>query len=100
VILTAVEVTHALSNPPPTFEQLGRRVPSAGDVNAEPVARPTQRQTRLDEAKRSELVRRYVAGERAYLLAAAFNVNRRTVSQILIDAGARRPRPMTPAEGH
>jgi len=94
-----VEVTHALSNPPPTFEQLGRRGSSTRyDLYSEPVARPTQIQTRLDEAQRSDLLRRYVAGERAYELASLFGVDRRTVAHILDCEGVKRSRSMTADE--
>jgi DNA-directed RNA polymerase specialized sigma24 family protein len=92
-----VEVTHALSNPPLSFEKLGRRLPPEGTEH-EPSVRPIQRQTRLDETQRRELAQRHLAGERAFELASAFNVNRRTVAQILIDAGIRRPRSMTTDE--
>ena len=93
-----MEVLHALSNPPPSFAKLGRRTREPDCQRPEPVVRPKQHQTRLDGEQRAELVRRYVAGERAFKLAEHFNVHRSTVGDILVEADVKRPRSMTPTE--
>jgi hypothetical protein len=68
---------------------------------SEPAVRPTQRQTRLDEAQRAELIHRYSTGERAFELATLFGIARSTAAQILEEAGVKRPRSMTSTEiGH
>jgi DNA-directed RNA polymerase specialized sigma24 family protein len=69
---------------------------------AEPPALPARElyplRTRLTAKQREELIRRYVDGERAYQLASEFGVHRQTVANVLMTAGARRPRLMTEAE--
>jgi predicted DNA-binding protein YlxM (UPF0122 family) len=53
----------------------------AGRDVEEPVSR--QRQRRLREDERLELIARYQSGESVYCLAEAFDITRQTVSQIL-----------------
>lgn len=57
-----------------------------------------QAQTHLAEAQRIGLLERYLSGERAFELARAFKLDRRTVASILVRAGVRRPRSMTDGE--
>jgi hypothetical protein len=61
-----------------------------------PVTRPPKQvQRRLTDEQRAELIERYLSGERASELAAAFAVHRSTVSELLVKAGVRRPRSLT-----
>lgn len=59
---------------------------------------PKQVQVRLSKAKQTELLERYLAGERAYELARTFGIDRHTVAHHLARAGVRRPRLMTDEE--
>jgi DNA-directed RNA polymerase specialized sigma24 family protein len=54
-----------------------------------------QVQQRLTAEQQAELLERYLAGERAYQLAAAFQVHRSTVAKLLTDAGVRRHRSLS-----
>ncbi len=95
-----VEVVTALSNPPPAFERLVAL--GTGLVEGESPALPAreayQPQARLTEIQRQELISRYVAGERAFRLAAEFGLHRESVTNVLVKAGVRRPRVMTEPE--
>ena len=64
----------------------------------EPSRPPKQVQVRLSAAQEVELLERYLAGERAFELAKAYGVDRRTVADRLSRAGVRRPRSMTDQE--
>ena len=59
---------------------------------------PKQIQNRLTASQQAELLERYVAGERAHVLAHAYEINRTTVERLLTTTGFRRPRSMTEAE--
>ena len=48
-----------------------------------------QKQTRLTDSQRSELVERYLAGESSNALAAEFGIDRRTATAIIKRAGAQ-----------
>jgi hypothetical protein len=63
-----------------------------------PPRKPRRRARQLTRAQRQAVIDRYIAGERAHELAAAFDVDRDTVSAIVERAGVRRPRSLTPAE--
>jgi transposase-like protein len=66
---------------------------------SEPVPqKPRRRARQLTPAQRQALIDRYIAGERAHRLAAAFDVDRDTVASILTRAGVRRARSLTTAE--
>jgi predicted DNA binding protein len=56
-------------------------------VSHRPVPSVRQKQTRLTDSQRSEVVRRYEAGESANALAAEFGVDRRTLAGHLRRAG-------------
>ena len=92
-----MEVLLALSNPPLSFRRLAEGQPLLGPEKKDPVP-ARQRQTHLAENERIELLQRYLSGERPFELAKAFDIDRRTVSAILVRAGMRRPRSMTDAE--
>jgi len=62
------------------------------------VRSPKQVQRRLTVDQQAELLERYLAGERAHLLAEAFEINRTTVARLLTDTGLRRPRSLTDSE--
>jgi DNA-directed RNA polymerase specialized sigma24 family protein len=64
----------------------------------QPLRRPRQAQRRLTVDQQAELIDRYLDGERAYLLAQAFDVHRTTVARLLADNGVRRPRSLTKHE--
>jgi DNA-directed RNA polymerase specialized sigma24 family protein len=92
-----VDLIHALSNPPQVFQRLGATPPR--QVEQPDVATtPHQLQHHLTDYERVELLERYLSGERAFQLAEIFNINRRTVADILVKAGVRRPRSMTAQE--
>ncbi len=57
-------------------------------VSPRPVPSLRQKQTRLTGTQRSELVRRYVAGESSNALSAEFGIDRRTATAIIRRAGA------------
>jgi len=57
-------------------------------VSHRPVPSLRQKQTRLADSQRLELVERYRAGESASALAAEFGIDRRTASRIVERAGA------------
>ena len=59
---------------------------------------PKQIQNRLSPGQQAELLERYLAGERAHLLARAFEINRTTLDRLLTSNGVRRPRSMTQSE--
>lgn len=89
-----------LSNPPETFGRaVGRAAsgPVATDNSAleAPLYEPARR---LTAEERIEMVDRYLAGERAFVLAGTFGVHRSTVADVLVEAGVRRPRLMTDPE--
>ena len=92
-----VEVLLALSNPPKSFVSLTASPPQIRPGRKRPQA-PRQAQTHLGEDERVELLERYLGGERAFELAKAFNLDRRTVAAILVRADVRRPRSMTADE--
>jgi DNA-directed RNA polymerase specialized sigma24 family protein len=96
-LTTAVEVLLALSNPPKEFMSLADMPPKPGRQQKSSRA-PRQAQTHLNEDERVELLERYLSGERAHVLARAFNLDRRTVASILVRAGVRRARSMTEDE--
>jgi hypothetical protein len=58
-------------------------------VSHRPVPSLRQKQTRLDDSQRSELVARYEAGESSNTLAAEFGIHRRTATAIVRREGAR-----------
>ena len=90
---------HALSNPPTSFDKVRRVLEGAS--GEKPHRWPNlrrQHQTRLTQEQTAQLLERYRKGERAYQLAAAFGLNRKTVAAILVRAGQRRPRSMTEEE--
>ena len=94
-----MEVTIALSNPPPSFDKVERILEQR--LNTKPhrwPKPPRQHQTKLTADQRAQLLERYRKGERAYELAAEFGINRKTVAEILVRAGQRRPRSMTNEE--
>jgi Helix-turn-helix domain len=101
-----VEVIGQLSNPAPAFARLcGQGARSGREqggrreyVSAPPGPSVKQVQHRLSADQQAELLIRYLAGERAYQLAEAFQVHRSTVAKLLADAGLRRSRSLTPAE--
>ena len=53
-----------------------------------PIPSVRQKQTRLTDSQRSEVVRRYAAGESSNALAAEFGIDRRTATAIIRRAGA------------
>ena len=85
-----VEVMGRYSNPD-IVARLQRIVAGQGRdrVSHRPVPSLRQKQTRLTESQRSELVKRYVAGESSNALAAAFGIDRRTATAIVKRAGAQ-----------
>ncbi len=91
-----VDALLALSNPPTLFNKLAESAPVQGRKRRPDLER--RHQTHLSDDKRAELLERYLAGERAFELALAYNLDRRTVAGILGRAGIRRPRSMTDAE--
>jgi DNA invertase Pin-like site-specific DNA recombinase len=64
----------------------------AGQERDRPSRRPVpslrQKQTRLTDSQRSDLVRRYQAGESSNALACEFGVDRRTATRIIRTTGA------------
>jgi DNA invertase Pin-like site-specific DNA recombinase len=56
-------------------------------VSHRPVPSLRQKQTRLTDSQRSEVVARYEAGESSNALAREFGVDRRTATRIIRDAG-------------
>ena len=100
-----MDVLLALSNFPEAFGRLvGRKLRQHPSADPEPrptesPARPArQAQTRLTEAQKSDLVRRYVEGERAAEPSKAFRVERGTVARLVSRAGVQRTRSMSAAE--
>jgi DNA-directed RNA polymerase specialized sigma24 family protein len=95
-----VDLLLSLSNPPRPFLRLAQLVtePVKDEPAAEPVRELYQPQTRLTEVQRDELIRRYIAGERAFELAIDFGLHRVTVANVLVRAGKRRSRLMTQPE--
>jgi hypothetical protein len=92
-----VELLRAYSNQRFTLAEL------APLLDAPRVARPVktvpkQRQHHLTAREKADLVDRYRRGERAHELAAAFEIDRRTVAKLLVHAGIRRPRSLTANE--
>lgn len=59
---------------------------------------PKQIQNRLTAGQQAELLERYLAGERAHILAEAYEINRTTVARLLTETDVRRPRSLTEAE--
>jgi hypothetical protein len=57
-------------------------------VSDRPVRSVGQKQTRLTDSQRSELVRRYSEGESANALAAEFDIDRRTATRIIRLSGS------------
>jgi DNA-directed RNA polymerase specialized sigma24 family protein len=55
-------------------------------------------QRRLTPDQQTELLERYLSGERAYQLAQDFEIHRTTVAKLLADNGVRRPRSLTKDE--
>jgi hypothetical protein len=55
-------------------------------------------QRRLSADQQTELLERYLSGERAHRLAQAFGVHRGTVAKLLADNDVRRPRSLTTGE--
>ena len=91
--LCVVDALVRLSNLPPLFRRLVLTEPEVGPP-ASPVPQ-RHHQTHLTDDKRVDLLERYMSGERAFELARAFNLDRRTVASILSRAGVRRPRSMS-----
>jgi DNA invertase Pin-like site-specific DNA recombinase len=56
-------------------------------VSHRPVRSPRQKQTRLTDSLRPELVERYLAGESSNALAKEFGVDRHTAARIIRSAG-------------
>src|SRR5688572_2941780 len=59
---------------------------------------PKQIQNRLSRSQQAELLQRYLAGERAHILAKAYDIHRGTLDRLLTSTGLRRPRSMTERE--
>lgn len=91
-----VDALVRLSNLPPLFRRLVLAEPKVGRPQELPPQR--RRQTHLADDQRIELLERYMSGERAFELAKAFDLDRRTVAGIVTRAGVRRERSMTPEE--
>jgi DNA-binding NarL/FixJ family response regulator len=64
----------------------------------QPKRKPRQLQRRLSADQQTELLARYLSGERAHRLAQAFGVHRGTVAKLLADNDVRRPRSLTAEE--
>jgi hypothetical protein len=60
-----------------------------------PKRRRKQQQRRLSVDEQVQLIERYLSGERPYLLAEAFGIQRSSVSELLARTGVRRSRSMT-----
>ncbi len=60
--------------------------------------RRKQVQNWLTSDQQAELISRYLAGDTAHQLAETFRVHRTTVAKLLVDAGIRRPRSLTPEQ--
>jgi DNA-directed RNA polymerase specialized sigma24 family protein len=94
-----VELLGRYSNQAKLREKLqGLLLMEAARSPDEPSRPPKQVQVRLSAAQEVELLERYLAGERAFELAKAYGVDRRTVADRLSRAGVRRPRSMTDQE--
>jgi hypothetical protein len=87
---TSVEVMGRYSNPD-NVARLYRILSGQGRdrPSHRPVPSLPQKQTRLANSDRTEVVERYLAGETANALAEAFDVNRATIFAILQRAGIK-----------
>lgn len=92
-----MELLRSYSKQRPALAELAKLLDTPGTRRAKPT-RAKQPQHRLRASEKAELIARYVKGERAHELAAAFNLHRSTVASVLQEAGVRRPRSLTPDE--
>ena len=85
---TSVELMGRYSNPD-IVARLRRVLSGQGRdrVSHRPVPSVRQKQTRLTDSQRSELVSRYAAGESSNALAREFGIDRRTATAIIRKAG-------------
>jgi DNA-directed RNA polymerase specialized sigma24 family protein len=88
--ITPVEVMGRYSNPD-NVARLRRVLSGQGRdrVSHRPVPSLRQKQTRLTDSQRSEVVERYQAGESSNVLAREFSIDRRTATRIIREAGAQ-----------
>ncbi len=86
---TSVELMGRYSNPV-IVSRLERVLSGQGRdrVSHRPVPSLRQKQTRLTDPQRSDLVQRYEGGESANSLAAEFGIDRRTATRLIRKAGA------------
>jgi hypothetical protein len=92
-----VELLGHYSKQKSTLSDVARLLEEPGSRKPKP-RRPKQVQHRLRVNEQAELIERYLAGERAHDLAAAYGLHRNTVADLLTTAGLRRPRSMTKDE--